>query len=82
MLNGRRWWGAKRSSILRSNAARALGVVGTDRARVELEKAASDRKAPVKVAVRSALRSLDEDSDERMRVADEGLSDPAPEADE
>nr|MDP2483983.1 hypothetical protein [Candidatus Palauibacterales bacterium] len=50
-------------------AARALGIVGSESARAALEKAASDRAAPVKSAVRVALRALDSDSAERERLA-------------
>jgi HEAT repeat protein len=72
MLNGRKWWGGRRATALRAIAARALGLIGSEAARSELQKAASDKAAPVKSAVRVALRSIDSDSDERMRVATAG----------
>ncbi|MDP2471704.1 MAG: HEAT repeat domain-containing protein [Candidatus Palauibacterales bacterium] len=69
LLNGRKWWGGRRAPTVRACAARALGLVGSESARAALEKAASDRAAPVKSAVRVALRALDSDSDERERLA-------------
>lgn len=69
ILNGRKWWGGRRSPATRACAARALAVLGTDEARSALRKAASDRAAPVKSAVRVALRAIDQDSDERMDAA-------------
>ncbi len=69
MLSGRKWWGGRRAPELRACAARALGLVGTPAARAALEKAARDRAASVKGAVRVALRALDADSDERLQVA-------------
>jgi HEAT repeat protein len=68
-LNGRKWWGGRRAPLTRACAARALGVVGTPAAQSALQKAASDRAAPVKSAVRVALRAIDSDSDERVKVA-------------
>ena len=69
LLNGRKWWGGRRSPATRACAARALGVLGSNAARSTLQKAASDRAAPVKSAVRVALKALDADSDERMAAA-------------
>jgi len=78
LLNGRKWWGGRRSPATRTCAARALGVVGSPAAQAALQKAASDRAAPVKSAVRVALRAIDADSDERLAVGeipDEGEKD-------
>ncbi|MBT8462630.1 MAG: HEAT repeat domain-containing protein [Gemmatimonadetes bacterium] len=69
VLNGRRWWGGRRAPVTRACAARALGVVGSPTARSALEKAASDKAAPVKSAVRVALKSFNNDSDERLEAA-------------
>lgn len=69
LLNGRKWWGGRHPSTLRGCAARALGVVGTPGARKALEKAAGDKTATVKGAVRVALRYIDTDSDERLMAA-------------
>jgi len=69
LLNGRKWWGGRRAPLTRACAARALGVVGTPAAQSALQKAASDRAAPVKSAVRVALRAIDSDSDQRVKVA-------------
>jgi HEAT repeat protein len=68
LLNGRKWWGGRQAPALRACAARALAVVGTPAARASLQKAAADKAAPVKSAVRVALKSMDADSDERMEV--------------
>ena len=70
LLNGRKWWGGRRPPSTRTCAARALGVVGSPAARTALQKAASDRAAPVKSAVRVALRAVDSDSDERVAVGE------------
>ena len=70
LLNGRKWWGGQRAPSTRTCAARALGVVGSPAARTALQKAASDRAAPVKSAVRVALRAVDSDSDERGAVGE------------
>jgi HEAT repeat protein len=83
LLNGRKWWGGQRAPSTRTCAARALGVVGSPAARTALQKAASDRAAPVKSAVRVALRAMDSDSDERMAVGelpDEAGEDPVTDA--
>lgn len=69
LLNGRKWWGGRRSPDTRACAARALAIVGSPAAKAALGKAASDRAAPVKSAVRVALRAIDSDSDERLRAA-------------
>ena len=69
VLNGRKWWGGRHPSTLRGCAARALGVVGTPEARKALERAADDKTAAVKGAVRVALRYIDTDSDERLMAA-------------
>jgi len=69
LLSGRKWWGGRRAPNLRACAARALGLVGTPAARAALEKAARDRAASVKSAVRVALKALDADSDEGLKVA-------------
>ena len=69
LLNGRKWWGGRRPPSLRACAARALGAVDSPAARSALERAAADRAAPVKSAVRVALRAIDSDSDERLRAA-------------
>jgi len=66
LLNGRKWWGGRRPAALRATAARALGMIGSEEARAELEKAAADRAAPVKSAVRVAIRSLEADSGDRL----------------
>lgn len=58
-LNGRRWWGGRRSPALRASAARALGFIDSPAARAALRKAEGDRAAPVQSAVRVALRALD-----------------------
>ena len=68
LLNGRKWWGGRRPSATRACAARALAIVGSPTARAALQKAASDRAAPVKSAVRVALRAFDSDSDARMKA--------------
>ena len=68
LLNGRKWWGGRRPSVTRACAARALAITGSPMARTALQKAASDRAAPVKSAVRVALRALDSDSDERIEA--------------
>ena len=68
LLNGRKWWGGRRPSATRACAARALAIVGSPMARTALQKAASDRAAPVKSAVRVALRAFGSDSDERMEA--------------
>lgn len=60
LLNGRRWWGGRRPPTLRAAAARVLGTIDSEEARAALEKASADRAAPVKSAVRVALRSLGE----------------------
>jgi len=70
LLNGRKWWGGRRSPSTRTCAARALGVVGSPPARSALLKAAADRAAPVKSAVRVALKAVDSDSDERLAVGE------------
>ena len=59
ILNGRRWWGGRRPPTFRASAARALGLVGTDEARRELQKSAGDKTASVNSAVRAALRDLE-----------------------
>ncbi len=59
ILNGRRWWGGRRPPTFRVSAARALGLVGTDEARRELQKSAGDKTASVNSAVRAALRDLE-----------------------
>ena len=59
ILNGRRWWGSRRPPAFRASAARALGLVGTDEARRELQKSAGDKTASVNSAVRAALRDLE-----------------------
>ena len=59
ILNGRRWWGGRRPPTFRASAARALGLVGTDEARRELQKSAGDKTASVNSAVRAALRVLE-----------------------
>ena len=59
ILNGRRWWGGRRPPSFRASAARALGLVGTDEARRELQKSAGDKTASVNSAVRAALRDLE-----------------------
>ena len=59
ILNGRRWWGGRRSPAFRASAARALGLVGTDDARRELQKSAGAKTASVNSAVRAALRDLE-----------------------
>ena len=69
ILNGRKWWGGRHSPALRACVARGLALVGTPQARSVLQKAATDRAAPVKSAVRVALKALDADSDERLQVA-------------
>ncbi len=69
LLNGRKWWGGRRLPTQRACAARALAVVGTPTARTALAKASGDRAAAVKSAVRVALRAIDSDSDERLKVA-------------
>jgi hypothetical protein len=51
---------------LRACAAQALAVVATPEARAVLEKAASDRAAVVKSAVRVALRTIDADPDAEL----------------
>ena len=68
LLNGRKWWGGRQAPALRACAARALAVIGTPAARVALQKAAADKAAPVKSAVRVALKSMDSDEDERLQV--------------
>lgn len=70
LLNGRKWWGGRRAPSTRTCAARALGVVGSPAAQDALQKAATDRAAPVKSAVRIALRAVDSDSDERVAVGE------------
>ena len=70
ILNGRKWWGGRRAASTRTCAARALGVLGSPAAQTALQKAASDRAAPVKSAVRVALRAIDADSDERLAVGE------------
>lgn len=70
LLNGRKWWGGRRSPATRTCAARALGVVGSPAAQAALQKAAADRAAPVKSAVRVALKAIDSDSDERLAVGE------------
>lgn len=58
-------------------------MVGSPAARTALQKAASDRAAPVKSAVRVALKAVDSDSDERMAVGelpDEAGEDPVTDA--
>jgi HEAT repeat protein len=62
LLNDRRWWGKRRPSSLRASAARALGFIEAEEARAALQKACGDRAAPVRSAVRVALRSLESDS--------------------
>jgi HEAT repeat protein len=74
LLNGRKWWGGRRPPILRATAARALGMIDSPAAKAALRKAANDRAAPVKSAVRVALRSLGEGLDGSAG------SDPAPAA--
>lgn len=69
LLNGRKWWGGRRSSTLRAGAARALGLVGSTEARAALEKAANDRSAAVRSSVRVSLKALDAGSEERLQVA-------------
>ena len=69
LLNGRKWWGGRRAPLTRACAARALGVIGSPAALSVLQKAAADRAAPVKSAVRVALRAADADSDERIEAA-------------
>jgi HEAT repeat protein len=69
ILNGRKWWGGRRAPVTRACAARALGVVGSPAAKSALAKSASDKAAPVKSAVRVALKNLDADSDERLEAA-------------
>ncbi len=69
ILNGRKWWGGRRAPVTRACAARALGVVGSPAAKSALAKSASDKAAPVKSAVRVALKTLDADSDERFEAA-------------
>ncbi len=59
ILNGRRWWGGRRPPTFRASAARALGLVGTDEARLELQKSEGDKSASVNSAVRAALRDLE-----------------------
>ncbi len=59
ILNGRRWWGGRKPAALRSSAARALGLLGTDAARRELQKSAGDKTASVNSAVRAALRRIE-----------------------
>ena len=59
ILNGRRWWGGRSPPAFRASAARALGLVGTDEARRELQKSAGDKTASVNSAVRAALRDLE-----------------------
>ena len=59
ILNGRRWWGGRRPPVFRASAARALGLVGTDEARRELQKSAGDKTASVNSAVRAAVRDLE-----------------------
>ena len=59
ILNGRRWWGGRRPPALRAGAARALGLLGTDEARRELQKSAGDKTASVNSAVRAAVRDLE-----------------------
>ncbi|MFQ5890885.1 MAG: HEAT repeat domain-containing protein [Gemmatimonadota bacterium] len=58
LLNGRRWYGGRHPPSVRASAARALGMLGTDEARRALEKAAGDRNAQVRSAVRVSLRAL------------------------
>jgi HEAT repeat protein len=70
ILNGRKWWGGRRASTTRACAARALALVGSPMARTALQKAGSDRAAPVKSAVRVALRAIDSDSDERLEAVE------------
>jgi len=77
ILNGRKWWGGRRPATTRACAARALAMIGSDAARTTLRKAASDRAAPVKSAVRVALRAIDVDPDERMDVASLEEEDPS-----
>jgi HEAT repeat protein len=62
LLNGRKWWGGRHAPVLRACAARALAVAGTPAARTALQKAAADKAAPVKSAVRVALKSIDADA--------------------
>lgn len=59
LLNGRRWWGGRRPPGLRASAARALGLVGSDKARKALLRSREDRAAAVKSAVRVALGQID-----------------------
>lgn len=76
LLNGRKWWGGRHPPSLRANAARTLGIIASGQARRELERAAGDRAAPVRSAVRVALRALESDSDERVRAAELTSVDP------
>jgi len=59
ILNGRRWWGGRRPPSFRASAARALGLLGTEESRRELQQSAGDRTASVNSAVRAALRDLE-----------------------
>lgn len=72
LLNGRRWWGGRRSPGLRASAARALGLVGSPAARDALLRSREDRAAAVKSAVRVALSQIERapgggDADEEER---------------
>jgi len=62
LLNGRKWWGGRHAPNLRATAARALGMIDSPAAEAALRDAADDRAAPVKSAVRVALRSRDDGS--------------------
>jgi HEAT repeat protein len=62
LLNGRRWWGGRRSPTLRASAARALGFSETEEARQVLLKAQKEGSTAVQSAVRVALRSFDSGS--------------------
>ncbi len=59
ILNGRRWWGARRPVGLRASAARALGLVESAAAREVLLRSREDREPAVKSAVRAALRQIE-----------------------
>jgi len=69
ILNGRKWWGGRRSPTLRACAARALGLVGSPAARAALEAAANDRAAAVKSSVRVSLKAIDAEPGERLAMA-------------
>lgn len=63
LLNGRKWWGGRYATSVRAGAARALGLIPSERARRALDRASGDRNGTVRSAALAARRAMPKPED-------------------